>query len=95
MILTTFTWATVYIRTIVKTVIANLKTKLWDMSHNIHRKRTANNNISITEIQINAVKNNNNKIIVLGKTVACNTPRRTRSSKAHTNDELYPTSKSS
>lgn len=72
----------------VKTVIANLSTKLCEISHNIHRNLTANNSIKTAEIQTNVVKNNNNKMIVRGNIAACKAPKRTNNINAHANDEL-------
>lgn len=78
----------------VNTVMASLNTKLWEISHNIHLNLTAKSNISTTEIHINATKNNRSKSMVLGSTVTCKVPRKTRRISAQTKAELYPTSRS-
>ena len=56
---------------------------------------TANSSMSMTEIQMNAVRKSNSKIMVLGKTRDWIPPNNSRSSREHTREPGKPTSTSS
>lgn len=79
---------------IVNTMMAKRNVKLCDKSHRIHLSRAASINIRIDEIQMNAVKNSNNKMNVLGKTATCNAVLSINSSKLQTNSPENPRSMS-
>lgn len=92
--LTTFTWATEYSRIIVNTIIAKRSVKLCDKSHRIHLRRAASISINIAAIQMNAVKNSNNKMNVRGKTATCSAVLSINSIRLHSNSMENPKSMS-
>lgn len=68
--------------------------KLSEISQMIHFRRTASNSISMELTQMNAVRNNSNRIKVRGNAVTCNAAPRMSNNREQPMAVVKPRSKS-